>query len=157
MSPDWLRPLLRRITDAAASASGRVVGCSLDDIAALEQRYDIVLPEDYRAVLLALGRRADGFLDREEFEFYYDQLLDLTQKVRELVGRRSTLHRYPDLPMSAFVIRARYLEQFELILCSAGEKTPVHYFNTHNGAIVPVYSSVASWLETLCNDELPHA
>src|SRR5262245_9375889 len=108
---DWLSPLLRRVADAAAAASGQVVGCSLEDVAVLEKRYDIVLPEEYKAVLLALGRRADGFLDRREFEFYYDQLLDLTQAVRELARSNATGELCPDLPPNAFFIRGRCFEQ----------------------------------------------
>jgi hypothetical protein len=98
-------------------------------------------------VLQAIGRRADGFLDRDEFEFYFDQLSTLTDKAVDLADA-------PAFPANAFFIRGRYLEQLEFILCDGGEDAAVHYWNVDDETTAEVFPSIRAWLEAISNDEL---
>lgn len=144
----WLNDIVARIAASPRATPGGIVGCSDDEIAALESRYDVRLPVSYKAVLRAIGRRADGFLDREEFDFYQDQLLTLTERALH-AGDDDALR----LPYNIFFIRGRYLEQFEYILCDGGDDAAVHYWDTDDPP-KQVFPSIRAWLEAICADEL---
>lgn len=148
--PTWLEDIVTRIAASPAATPGGIAGCSAGEIAALESRYGIRLPRSYKDVLQAIGRRADGFLDREEFDFYQDQLLTLTERAIDIADDEGG----PAFPSNVFFIRGRYLEQFEFILCEGGDDAPVHYWNSDDDAPVEVFPSIRAWLEATCADEL---
>jgi hypothetical protein len=145
--PTWLDDIVARIAASPAATPGGIAGCSVDEIAALESRYGVRLPQSYKDVLAAIGRRADGFLDRDEFDFFQDQLLILTGKARDHADA-------PGFASNTFFIRGRYLEQFEFIVCEGGEDAPVYYWSADDDAPVEVFRSIRAWLEAICADEL---
>lgn len=147
--PAWLNDIVARIAASPTATPGGIVGCSTDEIAALESRYGIRLPQSYKDVLRAIGRRADGFLDRQEFDVYQDQLLTLTEKAIDIAGDDGLA-----FPAHTFFIRGRYLEQFEFIVCKGGDDAPVHYWNRDDDAPAEVFASIRAWLEAICKDEL---
>ena len=59
--PAWLTDIVTRIAASPKATPAGIAGCSLDQIAALESRYGIRLPQAYKDVLQAIGRAADGF------------------------------------------------------------------------------------------------
>lgn len=140
---------MRRIAASPRATPGGIAGCSVDEVAALESRYGIRLPQSYKDVLQAIGLRAGGFLDREEFDFYQDQLLTLTDRAIDVADEGA-----PAFPSNVFFIRGRYLEQFEFILCEGGDDAPVHYWNRDDDAPVEAFPSIRAWLEAICADEL---
>lgn len=147
--PAWLNDIVTRIAASPTATPGGIEGCSIDEIAALEGRYGIRLPQSYKDVLGAIGRRADGFLDREEFDFFHDQLLTLTERAIDQADDDA-----PSFAANTFFIRGRYLEQFEFIVCEGGEDAPVYYWNIDDDAPAQVFPSIRAWLEAICADEL---
>lgn len=147
--PTWLEDIVTRIAASPTATPGGIAGCSAGEIAALESRYGLRLPQSYKDVLGAIGQRADGFLDREEFDFYQDQLLSLTEKAIDLASDEGF-----ELPANTFFIRGRYLEQLEFITCEGGEDAPVHYWSSGDDASAEVFPSIRAWLEAICADEL---
>ena len=148
--PAWLDDIVKRIAASPRATAGGIAGCSLDEIAALEDRYAVRLPQAYKDVLQAIGRRADGLFDREELDVHHDQLMTLTERAIDIAAHEGVAA----FPANAFVIRGRYLEQFEFILCDGGDDAPVHYWNSDEDAPVEVFPSIRAWLEAICADEL---
>lgn len=147
--PAWLNDIVARIAACPRATPGGIAGCSIEEIAALESRYGIRLPQSYKDVLGAIGKRAEGLFDREEFDVYQDQLLRLTEKAIELASDEGF-----ELPANTFFIRGRYGEQFEFIICDGGEDAPVHYWSSGDESAAEVFPSIRAWLEAICADEL---
>ena len=80
------------------ASADSIVGCTEDEIQALEKKYDIRLPSIYRAFLGRMGHRAGDFLVGTNWT--HRDLSDLRSAGEELIGEAATAYR---LPADAFV------------------------------------------------------
>ncbi len=147
----WVEKIITRI-HAAATSPEEIVGVAEEDVATLAERYRCKFPQEYCYVLQCIGRGAGAILDRNEFEFYYDQLIELNDYVRLEHGQFLSQAGFD--ASDVFVIRGRYREQFEFVLCDGSRDPHVHYFNTWDLVVVDAYPSVREWLQQVCADEL---
>ena len=79
------------------AASRRCRGCSLEELDALERRYNVRLPNAYRQFLEVGGRGIEDFLVGSDYHF--DQLTDLQNWAEELLFENQA----SPLPDQAFV------------------------------------------------------
>ena len=65
-------------------STGRdVVGCQSDEITAVEKKFGVSLPNDYKQFLMCMGHRAPDFFVGSDFE--YNKLPDLQEGAAELL------------------------------------------------------------------------
>jgi ankyrin repeat protein len=74
--------------------------CSEGEIAILEQRFNVVLPESYKKFLRLMGKGAGSFLISDHWEAFYHELF-------EIARRDDYARRCADLPDDYFVFASR--------------------------------------------------
>lgn len=142
---DGLREILEPLTRAAAPERpspeeliGRMLevprlrgaslrGCREEEIAGLESRFGVRLPESYRKFLRFMGRGPRGFLERDHWEAFYPDLLRMGQGAE---------YEYAcaDLPPSYFVFASRLTLYLFFVADGSAEDPPVYAFGDgHDG------------------------
>jgi len=122
-----------------------LIGCTPDEIAILESRYSLVLPEAYRNYLAVMGHSSGRLLTHDHYAARYEHVLQMTEEYREFIDE------YPDephvtLPPDALTIVGRLGQQFLMIRCNQANDSKVWYFNDESANLREVYSSVMDWL-----------
>ena len=148
MSWERFESVLRRLETSQIANTAERVGCSLAEIAALEARYGITLPETYRAYLRILGHKSGRLFTCDHMAVYYRHVLTRTASLRaDWAEDGGQPEGFPD---DALVIASRLGEQFEFIRCLNPDDSPVWYFNEWESKIVESFPSVIDWLECWC-------
>jgi hypothetical protein len=130
----------------------QLLGCTDQDIEQIEKRYG-TLPNSYKQIMSLLGRRAGKLVNRYEFVFYIDQVLNLNEEILE-TRRESILENEEilDLPENFFFITSRYGDNIEFLLTNMGDDSPVYGYGFPYSGVEKVYSSVWEWLQSFIED-----
>jgi ankyrin repeat protein len=119
--------------------------CSEDEIARLEQEFDVILPESYKKFLRLMGRGAGGFLETDHWDAFYPYLLEIGQD-----------YEYADycydLPERYFVFASR-LGGIFLFFIADGTETedpPVYAFgDNYDGTFKKIHDSFWGFFEEM--------
>jgi hypothetical protein len=154
---DRFQRLLQRMERSGVASSSQFVGCSEQEINALEARYGLRLPQTYMHYLRVMGHRSGRLFTCDHTAVFYPCVLEMTAE-----QRRSWAECNADdgsgpppefeLPRDALLIAGRLGDQFEYIRCSGQEDSPVWYFNTWEWQVQEFHPSVLAWLETWCGE-----
>ncbi|WP_420126183.1 SMI1/KNR4 family protein [Longimicrobium sp.] len=140
------------LIQSGIAAREDLVGCSPEEIAALEQRYG-VLPDSYRQILALIGHRAGQLVDRAEFWIYVDQIERIPERIQGFLDVvRAEGGEVPDIPPNAFFISARYGEFPHYVLTGGGPDSVVYVFNDDDEATAKAFDSVWDWVEAFVKD-----
>ncbi|MFC2145831.1 SMI1/KNR4 family protein [Acidobacteriota bacterium] len=112
------------------------VGSSPQEIAELEQRFDVHFPESYRCFLARMGRSAGNLFDRNNVDVYYSEL-----------DRLNRLDREVGLPENSFVITDPMEEPFQYIICDSPDDSPVYQLSKSGKKSRQVFAGVVEWVE----------
>ncbi|WP_431689360.1 SMI1/KNR4 family protein [Hahella sp. NBU794] len=133
--------------------SGANIGCSSTEIAAIEHKYGITLPQSYKEFLRRCGRSCEA-LDDNEFNYQYEHVKDMTELL--IKGRQRLLVEEDELtdpfPDSIFFIMERYGDEFNYIIANSEADSPVYYYNYPLDTVKKVFDSVGDWFKAHAAD-----
>jgi len=117
--------------------------CREEDIAALERRFGVRLPESYKKFLRLMGRGPREFLECDHWDAFYPELLELGQGAEyEAVC--------PDLPENYFVFASRLTFNLFFVADGAAEDPPVFSFGDgHGGVYKKIYESFWDFIKEM--------
>ncbi|MCD7059918.1 SMI1/KNR4 family protein [Pelagibacterium xiamenense] len=137
--------LKQNLIASGLAGPGNIVGCSSEEIAALERQYG-PLPRSYRAVLRTIGHGAGRLAEQAECEFYYDQLAQINAGARWALEAWAEDGHDPEVPEAAFFIGARNGEMPWFVLAEGGTDCPVWLLDSHTGRVRQAQASVWDWI-----------
>lgn len=147
-----LQALLDRMQAKEVASRDGLVGCSPDEIAALEARYGVELPFAYRRYLEIMGHDSGRLFTHDHVAVTYDRVLGLTDEFDEHFGDTP---ENPDrrLPSQALVVLGRLGEQFLFLVCDRADDSEVFHIAS-DPDLQPQLShrSVVEWLNAWCDE-----
>jgi len=140
---------------SGVASQRQLVGCTPEEIAALEARYALRLPCSYRRYLEVMGHSSGKLFTHDHLAVTYPYVLSMTTKERRSwVARRAKNGSGPppafEFPDDALLIAGRLGEQFGFIRCSGQDDVPVWYLNNYRWETRELHPSVLEWLECWC-------
>ena len=121
-----------------------VKGCSVQEIAEIEQQSNVLLPKSYKVFLKYFGNGLGGHI-MYDMDITLDKILGLTNflKNRVLIEEEDPL-----LPEKAFVFSARYGEQFLFFDCSQVNKDkPIFHYELNDEKFASIDKTILDFLE----------
>lgn len=116
---------IQEMTQLGVINPSEIEGCSIEEIHALEKKYNLALPNSYKSFLLYLGKRAGKLVDRNEYSIDYDAVLRMTEYEKRIIQEckeEDPSEDILDLPDKALLILGRSDgSQFYYILAEGGE------------------------------------
>jgi hypothetical protein len=152
LASESMAELVKELLDKRTATATSIRGCSDAEIAELEYKYGVRVPDTYREFLRRLGHRA-GRLVTSEFNIYYPDVMQMTAMYREYCAEAAHWPqdetRPIELPSGQLIISNRYGEQFLAIECSGQEDSPVYYFNEWQDQVKTQYFGVMEYLRAM--------
>jgi hypothetical protein len=130
---------------SGVAAPHELQGCTKAEIASLEGRYGLRLPNTYRRYLELMGHRSRRLFTSDHMAVFYKHVLDLTDDVRTGPAPASF-----QLPPDAFVVAGRLSACWQFIRCDNADDSPVWVFDEIDWVITQCEPSVLDWLNTWC-------
>lgn len=160
MATERFDALLDRMASSNVASAGDLAGCSDAEIAALEARYGLRLPQTYRRYLAVMGHRSGRLFTHDHLAVFYPYVLDLTDDLRATrIEMTRDVHPLdakapPDfvLPPHALLIAGRLNAAWEFIRCNDPADSSVWFFDENTWAIRLHHASVVEWLEAWCDE-----
>lgn len=156
MPPDRFDQLLQRMKRSGVASRSQLVGCSQKEIAALEARYELRLPESYALYLRTMGHKSGRLFTHDHMAVFYSYVLKMTADERWSWNDGADDGSGPpekfQLPGDALLIAGRLGDQFEFIRCNLPDDSPVWYFNTYEWEVKQSHASIFDWLEAWCGE-----
>ena len=139
------------LIESGVAKLDEIVGCSEEEIRALEEKYSIELPASYRWYLSEMGKQSGRLFTHDHLDVFYSDVFGMTER------RRSDIADYPEeqliqLPQDALIIAGRLGEQFQFIRCGSSDDSPVWYFGEWDENPTQSHSSVIYWLYTFLDE-----
>jgi hypothetical protein len=155
LDKDRFDRLLRRMERSGVASPIELVGCSSDEIDALESRYSVVLPRMYRRYLEVMGHRSGRLFTHDHLAVFYPHVLAMTSDERRSWAERQKKDGSGpppafEFPVDALLIAGRLGEQFEFVRCGGQDDVPVWYLNNYRWQTRESHPSVLAWLECWC-------
>jgi hypothetical protein len=140
--------LLARMERTGVCRPDERVGCTAEEIAALEARYGVRLPATYRRYLETMGHDA-GRLFRHDpsSQTRYRHVLEMTAAERALW---SDYDPPWELPADALLVFGREGDWFDFIRCDGGGDAPVWKYDVYRWELRETSPGVVAWLERWC-------
>lgn len=149
--------LLGRMERSGVASAEQLVGCSANEVAALEAKYSLRLPTSYRRYLEIMGHGPGRLFKHDHMAVTYPYVLEMTRDQHQLWAKWRDEHgRHPapppefEFPADALIIAGRLGEQFSFIRCSGQDDVPVWYLNNYRWQTREMHASVLEWLECWC-------
>ena len=128
--------LRNRIIQSKIAKSEYLVGCSNEEIEALEKACKLILPYSYKVFLKNFGHCFGGIA--YDVDFLYQDVFPLTKIAREILQEDD-----PVLPENAFVFAMRYEEQFFFFEAEENnEAPPIFYYMEGDESFSKRYDSI---------------
>lgn len=149
--------LLQRMERSGVASLSQLVGCSEQEVAALEARYRLHLPEAYRVYLRVMGHNSGRLFTCDHMAVFYRYVLEMTAEQRQIWAESNAEDGSGpppsfDFPADGLLIAGRLGDQFEFIRCHGEDDSPVWYFNDWDWQVRESKPSVFAWLETWCEE-----
>jgi hypothetical protein len=133
------RELVERLYATRLLEPGELKGCSEEDIASIEMRFEVRLPGRYKGFLRAIGRNPGPLM--WDCEFCYEDLPDLDKFARRMLAAYEG--ESLKLPSKAFVWETRQSEQFMFFVADGtSDDPPVFHYFEEDGQFERVADSV---------------
>ena len=117
--------------------------CREEEIAGLERKFGVRLPESYKKFLRLMGRGPRGFLECDHWEAFYPDLLGMGQ---------GTVYEgeCPDLPEDYFVFASRLTFYLFFVADGSEEDPPVYAFGDGcGGGYKKIYDSFWDFIKEM--------
>src|SRR5262245_47702847 len=118
---------------SGVASLSQLVGCSNEEVAALEVRYGLRLPKSYALYLQVMGHKSGRLFTCDHMAVYYHDVLEMTARQQQMWAERrvddgSGPPPEYNLAPDALLIASRLGDQFEFIRCHGQDDSPVWYF-----------------------------
>jgi SMI1 / KNR4 family (SUKH-1) len=140
--------LLSRMAKSSIADINDLKGCTAQEIATLETRYGLTLPNSYHRYLALMGHRSGRLFTCDHMAVFYSYVIELTDDFNTCPNLRAPSNFR--LPPDAFIIAARLGAAWQFIRCSNSDDSPVWYFDENEWIIKETDCSVLDWLNTWC-------
>jgi hypothetical protein len=148
MRPTPWHQFVERLSIEHIATPAELRGCSDAELAALEARYRVRLPNYYRLYLQTMGHASGRLFATDHLAVRYPDVFRLTGDLpRDWVADGTPPPATFELPADALVICARLGEQFEFIRCADERDSAVWYFNSWDWQTRESHPSVLAWLD----------
>ncbi len=147
--------LLERFESEGIATRDSIRGCSASEIEALETKYELTVPSNYRRFLELMGHQAGSLFLTEDLEATYDDILRMTEEERCFAaddGESEQLQRI--LGDRALLIAGRLSSFFFYIRCDSGDDPAVRWYDNAEWETGEAYPSVLAFLEGVANTGL---
>jgi len=149
MNINLLDDLLNRMIRSKVAALSDLVGCNEVEIAALESKFQVLLPLSYKAYLELMGHESGRLFTCDHAAAFYSNVVTITTNLQDGLSDFEAPITF-SLPQGAVLINCRLDDQFEFIICDDAVDSSVYYFNTWDWHIIKSHNSVVDWLESWC-------
>lgn len=139
---------LRRLRHSTLVGEAGFEGCSDEQIAAIERRYDVRLPASYRRFLSELGVSMGGFLPGDDL--CYPAVLELTDEVRAWLDERDGR---ATVSATEFVFAGHHDYVYLSFDTAAGSDPPVDRYVAGDTRATRVFDTFSEWFEATVRDE----
>ena len=139
--------LIKTMYSSELSKPDEVIGCSKDEISAIEAKFGLKLPASYRAFLERMGKCAGWLL--EGSDFYYPDLLECRKAAEDLLKDDPAF----ELKETDFVFLQHQGYQFLFFNAAGSEDPPVFRFVEGEKQALKVADNFSSWLATTVAQE----
>lgn len=126
----------------------KAVGCSLEEIEFLENKYQVKLPYFYKVFLEYFGKDASTY--NVGSDFTYKWLIDMQEHADELLEE----NRLPCLDNNSFVFFMHQGYQFCFFNCDETTDDPIVYYFNECFKDVRVVELTGTLVDFICNPEL---
>ena len=154
MDFDRFKRLLERMEKSNVASLAQLVGCSEQEITALEAKYNLQLPRTYTVFLRVMGHKSGRLFKCQHLEASYSDVFTMTLDHREMCVECRAEDGIPPqdfaLPSDGLLIANSLGDQFEFIRCNGQDDSPVFYFNHWRWQIQESHPSIIDWLEGWC-------
>ena len=135
--------MLKLIFDYGIATPDEIEGINQDELKELEEKYG-KFPQDYRDILLAIGKNAGTLISsRDEFQLYYSEIIELNEDVHE--SRLEVINEgdeVAELPENTFFINARYFGDPYFIKTNQNNNFKVYQYFDEKEKVEFLYDSV---------------
>lgn len=147
---------MERLYETGVARPGQLQGCTADEIAALEAKYAIVLPDTYRRFLETMGHGAGRLFAHDRVEASYPQVLEMTEDQRR--WHRDEPEEQPIcLPDDALIVLGRLGQQFQFMRCQGTADAAIYYYEMGEPAAQYWSPSLVTWLNAWCDEAASRA
>lgn len=147
-----IQNLKDELINSGIASLEEIEGCSKEEIDTIEIKYG-KLPRSYRSILELVGKSAGKLIDRNEFNFYYDQIIDLSDRVygyrEEAVSAGEAV---VDLPEDILFISSRYMDNPVFIHTTSKDDSEVYIYFDEDERVELIHKSVWGWLTEFVED-----
>src|SRR5947209_20599280 len=84
MDLDRFQRLLQQMERSGVASLSRLVGCSEQEVAALETQYGLRLPQTYKLYLRVMGHKSGRLFTCDHMAVFYRNVLEMTADERRL-------------------------------------------------------------------------
>ncbi|WP_017327138.1 SMI1/KNR4 family protein [Synechococcus sp. PCC 7336] len=142
-----LDDLREALISSGIASEYQLIGCTPQELEEIDIKYG-KLPKSYRQIMRLIGHRAGKLIDRREFEFYYDQVLEVNELY---LARLKLVVQEEGLIDKIFIISSRYTEYPKFLVADGKDDSPVYVWDD-DGDIKQAYTSVWKWIEAFIKD-----
>jgi hypothetical protein len=139
----------RALVESGRADDSTIIGCSPDEVAAIEARFGCRLPKSYREFLMVMGKGAGRFMTGSDL--FYDRLSEQRELAERLLQEVGADLR---LGPTDFVFCSHQGYQFLFFDAARHPDPPVFHFIEGVTASVCVNDTFSAWLLRAVNDEI---
>ncbi len=136
-----MEQIVRSMIENDLATAGEIQGCSQEEVAQLEQHFNIQFPRSYREFLLTMGHQC-GTLFRGT-DILYPRRFDFAESVKELTEESKADFR---LPEDAFVFSMHQGYIFWYFRLGEGDDPPIYQYNENQPDSRRVAASLSEYL-----------
>jgi SMI1 / KNR4 family (SUKH-1) len=143
-----LASVLKRMQESNICSSANLVGCTPSEVAALESKYRLRLPNTYRQYLETMGHYSGRLFTSDHMAVFYPYVIDMTEEFANSKYKPSDFA----LPAQSLLVASRLDDYFMFISCEREDDSPLWDFVWGKWKIEQRFPSVLSWLEAWCEE-----
>ena len=150
---DSYQEFLQRLERDDIARKSDLRGCSDEEIAVLEAKYRLQLPQSYRWFLKQMGHNSGRLFRYDHFATSYDYVLAMMEEERAYAAEEGELAQLNNvLTDSSLIILGRLGEQHFFIHCIDPVDSTVHYYNNSTWETWQAFGSVIEYLNAIADE-----
>ncbi len=140
---------VEKLVQAGVVERSQAAGCSLEEMAQIENDFGVTLPRSYKEFLRLLGRSSGDFLHGTTFN--YPGVIQLREMAIELLESCGSEF---SLAPSDFVFLGHQGYQFMFFDTAVSDDPPVIYYIDQESAPKQIFESFSAWFSVCADDEI---